>query len=118
MEKRMKDQTIPASPLHPFRVVREPFECVTVDCVGLFSETMTGHPFLLMIICAATYFLEAVPLRRFSAPLITKALKFFTTFRLPRVVQTDEYTNFTSKLFKLVMKSLGIEQFSFLVLFI
>ncbi|XP_038137980.1 uncharacterized protein LOC119781550 [Cyprinodon tularosa] len=38
-----------------------------------------------------TRFPEAVPLRRITAPMVTKALvKFFSLFGLPKVVQTDQ----------------------------
>lgn len=42
------------------------------------------------MMCVATRFPEAVPLRKITAPAVTKALlKFFSTFGLPKVVQTD-----------------------------
>ena len=64
---------------------------------------------MLMIMCMATRFPEAIPLRRITAPVVSKALiKFFTTFGLPKVVQSDQGTNFLSKLFKQVLKSLSI----------
>ncbi|KAK5902645.1 hypothetical protein CesoFtcFv8_007881 [Champsocephalus esox] len=41
--------------------------------------------------CASTRFPEAIPLRKITAPVITKALlKFFSMFGLPKVVQTDQ----------------------------
>lgn len=40
---------------------------------------------------------------------VTKALlKFFTTFGLPKVVLTDEGTNFLSRTFKQTLQSLGV----------
>uniref|UniRef100_A0AAR2K9W7 Integrase catalytic domain-containing protein n=1 Tax=Pygocentrus nattereri TaxID=42514 RepID=A0AAR2K9W7_PYGNA len=60
--------------------------------------------------CAATRFPEALPLRKITSQTIVKALlKFFTTFGLPKVVQTDQGSNFTSKLFNQVSKMLGIK---------
>ena len=48
-------------------------------------------------------------MRRITAPAITKALtKFFTTFGLPKVVQTDQGTNFLSQAFKQTLQSLGV----------
>ena len=34
---------------------------------------------------------------------------FFSTFGLPKIVQTDQGTNFTSKVFKQALRQLGIE---------
>ncbi len=59
--------------------------------------------------CVATRFAEAIPLRKITAPVIIKALvKFFSTFGLPKVVQSDQGSNFMSKLFKQVLQSLEI----------
>lgn len=104
------NQTVPIAPLHPIPVLGEPFERVIVDCVGPLPKTKNGNQFLLTAMCTSTRFPEAVPLRRITAPLVIKVLtKFFTTFGLPKVVQTDQGTNFLSKLFKQVMQTLGIK---------
>uniref|UniRef100_A0A8C1RAG5 Integrase catalytic domain-containing protein n=1 Tax=Cyprinus carpio TaxID=7962 RepID=A0A8C1RAG5_CYPCA len=59
--------------------------------------------------CTATRFPEAIPLRKITAPVVTRALvKFFSTFGLPKIVQTDQGTNFLSKIFSQVLSSLNI----------
>ncbi len=59
--------------------------------------------------CVATNFAEAIPLRKITSPVIIKALvKFFSTFGLTKIVQSDQGSNFLSKLFKQVLQSLGI----------
>ena len=59
--------------------------------------------------CSTTRFPQAIPLRKITAPVIIKALtKLFSLFGLPRVVQTDQGTNFMSKVFEQVMKQLDI----------
>lgn len=58
----------------------------------------------------ASCFPEAFLFRRITASLIFKALtKFFNTFGLPKTVQTDQGTNFLSKLFNRVIQTLGIK---------
>uniref|UniRef100_A0AAR2L1R3 Integrase catalytic domain-containing protein n=1 Tax=Pygocentrus nattereri TaxID=42514 RepID=A0AAR2L1R3_PYGNA len=86
--------------------VRVPLHTVTLQ-----SDLVSGDvKFLLTIMCAATRFPEALPLRKITSQTIVKALlKFFTTFGLPKVVQTDQGSNFTSKLFNQVSKMLGIK---------
>ena len=59
---------------------------------------------------AATRFPEAIPLRKITSQAITKALlKFFTLVGLPRVIQSDQGSNFMSKVFNQVITELGIE---------
>lgn len=60
--------------------------------------------------CASTRFPEAVPLCKIMASSVIRALtKFFSTFGLPRMVQTDQGTNVQSKLFKQVLQSFNMK---------
>ncbi len=103
------NQVIPPFPLKPIPVLGGPFEHVLVDCVGPLPKTKSGNQFLLTVMCLSTRFPEAIPLRKITAPIIVKALvKFFSTFGLPKIVQSDQGTNFMSNVFKQVMKTLAI----------
>lgn len=52
---------------------------------------------------------EAVPLRSITAKSVVKALlRFFSIFGFPRVIQTDQGSNFKSCLFRQVLKSLSV----------
>ncbi|KAL0148642.1 hypothetical protein M9458_056082, partial [Cirrhinus mrigala] len=85
------NQVIPPAPLVPIPVIGEPFEHVVIDCVGPLPKTKSGNQYLLTIMCMATRFAEATPLRKITAPVIIKALvKFFSTFGLPKIVQSDQ----------------------------
>uniref|UniRef100_A0A674MRA0 Integrase catalytic domain-containing protein n=1 Tax=Takifugu rubripes TaxID=31033 RepID=A0A674MRA0_TAKRU len=67
--------------------------------------------YMLTIMCAATRFPEAIPLRNINAATVSKALiKFFTVFGLPKEIQSDQGSNFTSGLFQQVVYELGIKQ--------
>ena len=91
------NQIIPPAPLHPIPVLGEPFDRIIIDCVVPLPRTKSGNQYLLTIMCAATRFPEAVPVRNITAKSVVKALtKFFSTFGLPRVIQTDQGTNFQS----------------------
>lgn len=104
------NQPIPPAPLQPIPVVAEPFERVLLDCVGPLPKAKSGHQYLLTIMCAATRYPEAIPLRTLKTKTIVKALlKFFSTFGLPRIVQTDQGTNFMSKIFSQVLTELNIK---------
>ncbi len=58
------NQSIPPAPLTPIPAIGEPFEHVMVDCVGPLPKTKSGNQFLLTIMCVATRFPEAIPLRK------------------------------------------------------
>lgn len=104
------NQTIPPAPLYPIPAVGEPFERVLVDCVGPLPRTKTGNKFLITVMCAATRFPEVFPVRKITTPVVVQALtKFFSLFGLPRVVQTDQGSNFMSKVFAQVLKQLKIQ---------
>lgn len=80
-----------------------------IDCVGPFPRTKAGNKFLLTIMCSATRFPEAIPMRKITAPAVVKALlKFFSLFGLPKTIQTDQGSNFMSRVFAQVMKQLDI----------
>uniref|UniRef100_A0A3B3IB77 Gypsy retrotransposon integrase-like protein 1 n=1 Tax=Oryzias latipes TaxID=8090 RepID=A0A3B3IB77_ORYLA len=103
------NQAIRPAPLHPIPAIGEPFERVIIDCVGPLPKTKMGNQFLLTIMCAVTRFPEAIPLRKITAPVITKALvKFFTVFGLPTEIQSDQGTNFKSRTFAQALECLGI----------
>ncbi|XP_039548082.1 uncharacterized protein LOC120493504 isoform X2 [Pimephales promelas] len=103
------NQIVPPAPLCPIPAVGEPFERVLVDCVGPLPRAKSGCQYLLTIMCAATRFPEAIPLRNITAKTVTKALtKFFTTFGLPKTVQTDQGSNFVSRIFRASLKALGV----------
>lgn len=82
-----------------------------MDCVGPFPRTKSGNKFLLMVMCSAMQFPEAIPMRKITVPAVVKALvKFFSTFGLPKVLQTDQSSNFMSRIFAKVLKQLNITQ--------
>lgn len=61
--------------------------------------------------CASTRFPEVFPLRKITTPVVVRALtEFFSLFGLPKLVQTDQGTNFTSRLFSQVLKQLRIKR--------
>ena len=104
------NQKIPKAHLKPIPAFEEPFSRVLVDCVGPLPKTRSGNEFLLTIMCAATRFPEAFPLRRITAQAIIKVLiKFFTFVGLPKTIQSDQGSNFTSRIFKQVMNELNIK---------
>lgn len=106
------NQKLKPAPLIPIPVVNEPFSKVIIDCVGPLPKSKKGNQFMLTIMCASTRYPEAIPIKNItSKSIIPLLIKFFTQHGLPRSVQSDRGTNFTSKVFKQVMSSLGITQY-------
>ena len=62
------------APLKPIPVLGESFSHVLVDCVGPLPKSKGGNQYILTIMCAATHFPEAIPLRTIMTPNIIKAL--------------------------------------------
>lgn len=88
------NQTISPAPLYPIPVICEPFEHVLIDIVGPLPRSRHGHQYLLTIMCAATRFPEAVPLRNITAKTVVRGLtKFFSVFGLPKIIQSDQGLN-------------------------
>lgn len=86
-----------------------------MDCVGPLPKTKNGSQFLLTVTCAATRYVEAIPLRRITASAVMKALlRFFSTFGLPKYIQSDQGSNFTSSLFKQILQQLAVKHVTFM----
>ena len=101
----------PPVPLQPLPTFPVPFSRVMIDCVGPLPKTKKQNEYLLTILDMTTRFPEAVPLRNIRAKTIVEALiQFFTRYGLPREVQSDQGSNFTSTVFRDVMRELGVKQ--------
>lgn len=60
--------------------------------------------------CAATRYPEAIPPRSLKAKVVVKELiKFCSTFGLPKIIRTDQGTNFLSKFFTQVLEELAVK---------
>ncbi|KAK4287334.1 hypothetical protein Pmani_039592, partial [Petrolisthes manimaculis] len=107
------NQSLKVAPLIPIPHFGEPFERVQVDIVGPLPRTSNGHLYILTIMDMATRYPEAVPLRNISASVVIRELiNFFTHFGLPKEIQSDQGSNFLSKIFRQVMRQLNITQVS------
>ena len=104
------NQKVPKAPLIPIPSVGEPFTEVIIDVVGPLPRTRGGNEYLLTIIDRMSRYPEAIPLRRVKSEKIVEALVgFFTKFGIPKVLQSDCGTNFTSRYFKKKMEELGVK---------
>ena len=95
------NKTILRAPLHPIPAFDEAFSKVIIDCVGPLLKTKAGNEYLLTIMCSSTRFPETIPLRNIKAKRIVEHLvKCFTFVGLPKAIQSELSSNFTSNIFK------------------
>ena len=104
------------SPLQQPEVLSKyPFEDLTIDLLGSeLPRSKRGNKFLLVIVCSVSRFVHAIPLRSTKAEEIAdRLLEFFSLFSVPKVIRSDNASNFKSELFRKLREKLGISgQFS------
>lgn len=104
------NQTVRPAPLQPISVSGQPFENLIIDCVGPLPRSKSGHTYLLTVMRQVTRYPAAYPLRSINAKAVVGALtKFISVFGIPKVIQSDRGSNFTSHLFAQVLKQLHVK---------
>lgn len=105
------NQVIRPAPLRPIPVIEEPFSKIVIDCVGPLPRTRKGNQYILTIMCASSRFPEAIPLKSIhSKNIVRELVKFFSWVGIPKTIQSDQGSNFTSRVFKEILRDLKIEQ--------
>ena len=101
------NQKIPVAPLQPIPAVSAPFAHLIVDCVGPLPRSRAGHCYLPTIMCQSTPHPSAYPHRSITSRSVLRALTtFMSTFGIPRVIQSDQGSNFMSKQFAEALRQL------------
>lgn len=104
------NEVLAPAPLFPIPAVNNPFEYLTIDCVGPLNPSKAGSNYLLTVMCQTTRYPAAYPLRTISTKSVVKALsQFISVFGIPKVIQTDRGTNFTSRMFDQVLQQLRVK---------
>ena len=100
----------PKVPLEPLPIVGVPFEQLAMDVVGPLEKSKAGNRFLLVMTDYATRYPEVFPLKTVRARTVAWCLiQLFSRVGFPKVILTDQGSNFMSKLLKQVYKLLGIK---------
>lgn len=106
---RKPNQSLKPVPLCPIPAVSQPFDHLLVDCVGPLPRSKSGCSYLLTIMCQSTRYPAAYPLWSITTKSVVKAIsEFISVFGIPKVIQTDQGSNFTSRLFCQVLKQLNV----------
>ncbi|XP_068205624.1 uncharacterized protein [Palaemon carinicauda] len=104
------NQIIKPAPLQPIPVLPEPFDKVILDCVGPLPKSKKQNQYMITMMCSSIRYPDAYPLRNISSKtLIPVLIKFFTQYGIPKIIQTDRGSNFTSDLFRQVMAAMNIK---------
>lgn len=81
-----------------------------MDIVGPLEKSRAGHQYILVISDYATRYPEAFPLHSITTPkIINTLIQLFSRVGIPDEILTDQGTNFTSQLMKMLHKQLGIK---------
>lgn len=104
------NQKVKPAPLSPIPAVGQAFDYLIIDCVGPLPRSKAGSNYLLTVMCQSTRYPAAYPLRSITTKSVVKALtRFMSIFGIPRVIQSDQGSNFSSHLFAQVVKQLRVQ---------
>ncbi|KAK0134480.1 Retrovirus-related Pol polyprotein from transposon 412 [Merluccius polli] len=104
------NMVIKPTPLQPIPSVGTPFEHLIIDCVGPLPQSKSGNIYLFTIMCQATRYPAAYALRSITTRSVVKCLsQFISIFGLPKIIQSDHGSNFTSRTFAAALKQLRIQ---------
>lgn len=98
------NQTVNPATLRPISVSGKPFEYLIMDCVGPQPQSKSGYTYLLTVMCQVIRYPDAYLLCSINTKAVVGAVtQFITVFGIPKVIQSDRGSNFTSNLFAQVL---------------
>ncbi|GFT30127.1 hypothetical protein TNCV_248761 [Trichonephila clavipes] len=97
-------------PIQPLVRPEIPFEVWSVDCSGpLEPPSRRNHHFIICAVDLCTRWAEAIPVKEISAKTTCNVLlKIFTQTDFPKMICSDQGTNFTSKLSEVFLSVMGV----------
>ncbi|XP_064474611.1 uncharacterized protein LOC135388765 isoform X1 [Ornithodoros turicata] len=97
------------APLKLVPIITEPFKRLVIDTVGPLPQTKSGYRYILTLLCPATKFPEAVPLKEItSSEIVDALLGVFARIGFPSEIQSDQASVFTSALTTTFLQRCGI----------
>ena len=86
------------------------FEVVHIDLVGPFKETHSGYKYILTMCDRLSRYLEMVPLKDMTAPMVTQAFinNWLARYGLPEALISDQGSQFESYIFHNLLSKLRI----------
>src|SRR5690348_4695814 len=96
-------------PLTPI-TASQPIDHIAIDTATSFPTSSTGNNVLLVIVCVFTrfVFLRAMP-DKSAASVAANLFSIFVDFGFPRVIQSDNGSEFVNQLVEYLTKHTGID---------
>jgi transposase InsO family protein len=105
--------TVTKQGFHPasFITASGPWDHIQVDTSVHLPTSPRGHTSLLVVIDVFTGFIQLRPLKNHSAETVARKLwKVFTILGLPKILQSDNGTEFSNEVLRALVKLTGVEQ--------
>jgi transposase InsO family protein len=98
------------NPLRPIYAYL-PHDHLSIDMTGPFTVSLKGNTYLLVVVDVATRFtiLRALPDKK-SDTIIHALIQIFGDFGYPRVIQSDNGSEFKNQFFEKLHKTMGIDR--------
>ena len=101
----------PKAPLQTVPVITEPFKKIAFDIVGPFPRTKDGYKYILLTICIASKYPEAILLKDVRAETVAEGMaEVFSRIGVPRQLLTDQGSQFVGKMVQQLCRKLNIEK--------
>jgi len=101
----------PHHPMQPIEVPTLPFRMLGLDAMGPLPMTFKRNRFVLVFMDYFTKYCEVYPVRSIEANVVAeKLIDVISRHGFPRVLLTDQGTNFTGKVLRDVNRLLSIEK--------
>jgi len=97
---------------HPMSAIHAqlPGEHMAMDLTGPFPVESDGNRFLLILVDVCTRFVFLVPIPNKGSITIARELyRIFTTIGFPRVLQSDNGTEFVNEIVTVMTKTMGVQ---------
>ena len=109
--QKAKITTQPSAPVHPIPVPSRRFTHIHVDLVGPLTASAEGFTHVLTIVDRTTRWMEVLLMASTTATACADALVagWISRFSVPAVITTDRGVQFTSAVWQVLCKRLGIE---------
>ncbi len=97
-------------PASCYPIPEKPFEYLLPDWVNLLPKSKPGSKYLFTVMCKSPHYPAAYPLCSIKTKPVLKALtSFSTTFGVPKVMQTDQGSNFLFSTFAQLIKHFKVK---------
>jgi transposase InsO family protein len=108
--QRSKTTRQPAAAVQPIPVPSRRFSHVHVDLVGPLPTSAEGWSYIMTMMDRSTRWLEATPVRDMAAATCADTLitAWVVRFGVPAVITSDRGTQFTSQVWSILCRKLGI----------